>query len=139
MEFSDIGAHCHYDLCQQQTYLPFNCDSCQYKFCKLHRAQKSHECPNLSQEIHEAKEIEKQKIKQNKKTKVNKPIHKCNYKKCKKREWIEFECNKCNLSYCLKHRAWDSHKCDTIIKTEMYIKKLLAKQNDINCSQQIIK
>eukprot|EP01084_Bolivina_argentea_P131212 231629_1 len=86
MEFADIGAHCHYDLCQQQTYLPFNCDSCQHKFCKLHRAQKSHECPNLSKEINEAKQIEKQKIKQNKKTGVNKPIHKCDYKKCKKRE-----------------------------------------------------
>merc|ERR1712032_475060 len=53
-----------------------------------------------------------EKIKANKASKINQPTFKCQHKKCKKREWIKIECNKCLKSFCLRHRAPDSHKCD---------------------------
>ena len=114
-KYIDIGAHCHYDLCRQQTYLPFQCDSCKHKFCKHHRTQESHECINLEKELKEQEEIEKAKISKNKKIQINKPQHnggyKCHYKKCKKYEWINIECNKCLKTFCLSHRSPDDHKC----------------------------
>ena len=115
MEFSDIGAHCHYDLCKQHTYLPFECESCKHKYCKHHRTQKSHQCLKLKKEINEEKQSDINKINKNKTSKINNPKfnggYKCNYKKCKKYEWVEFECNKCHKSFCLRHRSPDDHKC----------------------------
>merc|ERR1711933_214998 len=145
MEFSDVGAHCHFDLCGQQTFLPFKCESCKHRFCKHHRSQKSHQCPHLKKEETEAKEIEKKKILTNKKNEINKPIYKCNYKKCKKREWVNFECNKCNESFCLKHRSPDAHKCgghqDKKSKLrkqrEAFITNLLSNQNNKSCGKEI--
>eukprot|EP01083_Nonionella_stella_P096505 271343_1 len=139
MEFSDVGAHCAYDLCGQQTFLPFDCESCKRKFCKIHRVQQSHECPHLSQEIKEAKRIEKAKIKANKKKKINEPIHKCHYKKCKRSEWIKIECAGCNNSFCLKHRSPDAHKCDKDkLKTLRQQRQSLINKH-LTCSQQMMK
>ena len=98
-----------------QTYLPFECESCSHKFCKHHRTQESHQCIHLEKEQKEQNEIEKAKISKNKKSKINNPKHnggyKCSYRKCKKYEWINIECNKCSKSFCLNHRSPDDHKC----------------------------
>merc|ERR1719334_993443 len=51
------------------------------------------------------------KIKKNQSSKVNVPTFKCEHRKCRKREWVPFECNRCSKSFCLKHRSPDAHKC----------------------------
>ena len=111
MEFADVGAHCAYDLCGQQTFLPFECESCNRKFCKLHFEQEAHRCIHLADEEAEAKQKELAQVERNKKSKINKPIYKCHRRKCKKKEWIKIECNKCRRTFCLKHRSPDDHKC----------------------------
>ena len=130
-------------LCRQQTYLPFECESCGHKYCKHHFHQIDHECVNLAKEREAAKQANIDKIKANKKSKVNKPTYKCTHKKCKKREWIKIECKECLKSFCLKHRAPDAHKCDgdkcrTIReKRDKFIKKVLAKETKQSCAKQM--
>mmetsp|Transcript_47949 Transcript_47949/g.79529 ORF Transcript_47949/g.79529 Transcript_47949/m.79529 type:complete len:164 (-) Transcript_47949:91-582(-) len=118
MEFSDVGDHCHYVLCRQQTFLPFECDSCHYKFCKHHFSMEQHECPNLQKETMMAKQLQHEKIKQNKQSGVNRATCRCQFKKCKKKQWINIECNHCAKSFCLAHRNPDDHKCDYIKATK---------------------
>merc|ERR1711920_569923 len=90
-----------------------------------------------------AKEANNEKIKANKKSKMNKPTYKCNHKKCKKREWIKVECNKCLKSFCLKHRSPDAHKCDgNKAKTirehrDQFLKKVMANQPKQSCAEQM--
>ena len=48
MEFADLGAHCAYDLCKQQTFTPFHCEACDQQYCRHHRTMPTHECPALS-------------------------------------------------------------------------------------------
>merc|ERR1712038_1723206 len=93
------------------SFLPFECESCHHKFCKLRFEQEEHRCVKLAAENAESKEQELAKIARNKKSKVNRPIYKCHRRKCKKREWIKIECNRCHHTYCLKHRSPDDHVC----------------------------
>ena len=111
MEFAHVGAHCAYDLCGQQTFLPFDCESCHRPFCALHCDQESHQCLHLEAEKAKAKALEVAKIEENKKSKINRPIYKCHRRKCRKREWIKIECNRCLRTFCLKHRSPDDHVC----------------------------
>ena len=111
MEFADVGAHCYYDLCGQQTFLPFECESCHHQFCKLHFQQDAHRCVHLAAEEAESKQKEMAQIARNKKSKINRPTHKCHRRKCRKREWIKIECNRCLRTFCLKHRSPDDHDC----------------------------
>jgi len=134
MEFADLGAHCHFELCRQQTYTPFTCHLCNYKYCEFHRTAKSHECPQLKIEEQKEKDLQKQI----KKTKTEKPF-KCDFKGCKRTEWVSMECKDCHYNYCLLHRAYDDHKCNEIKsknsvnnKRESFLQKLLFKSNNNN-------
>src|ERR1700761_965141 len=40
-----IGAHCHYEYCNQLDFLPFRCESCKHTYCLDHRTETSHTCP----------------------------------------------------------------------------------------------
>ena len=51
MEFSNVGANCHYELCKQQTFVPLECYLCKNKFCKVHKSPKDHQCKNLEKDL----------------------------------------------------------------------------------------
>eukprot|EP01084_Bolivina_argentea_P118827 210777_1 len=101
MEFSDIGNHCHFDLCRQTTFLPQQCACCNHQFCKLHISTKIHKC-NDNYQIKQQKQISK-----NTKSKLKK----CGYK-CDKYQPILINCNRCNKSFCSYHRYSDDHMCN---------------------------
>jgi len=99
MEFADLGAHCQYDLCRQQTYTPFYCDDCSKPYCQHHRTAIAHECISLKKQLlHQNNEYE---MKEQSKTldpshlpdKVRLP-NKCQRKGCKKSNM-----NWCNAKY----------------------------------------
>eukprot|EP01084_Bolivina_argentea_P191538 329022_1 len=118
MEFSDIGCHCHYDLCKQHTFLPLACYKCNHSFCKHHINTSEHQCDkqvNLQSEELELKQCNNtpKHTKSNKKKIIT---YKCNYNGCKKQELIKIKCNLCRLSFCLTHRFGDNHNCTGPIK-----------------------
>merc|ERR1712154_660034 len=96
MEFEDVGAYCHYDLCGQHTYLPFKCNGCNHEFCKLHINFQSHECPHQTQYIKQSE------------TKINQDetltYNTCAYSKCDKQTPITILCKQCNQLFCINHR-----------------------------------
>lgn len=49
MEFSDIGAHCELEGCNQKDFLPFECEYCHKKFCLEHRLVAKHNCEKLNE------------------------------------------------------------------------------------------
>ena len=115
MEFTNIGAHCHYDLCGTQTYLPLECRYCNHQFCESHIDENNHECQqnidNCLQETQIKECEEKFKQLELKQKKIHHG-HKCNYKSCKKYEFVPIVCKRCKLSFCVNHRLDDDHNCD---------------------------
>lgn len=103
MEFANLGAHCEYSLCGQQTYLPFTCQGCSHKFCTEHAKALDHKCPSSHKE--QPKPVIKP-IKSKKKEK------KCRRRGCKKLSCIQ--CENCFKRYCMFHRHSDDHKCTPI-------------------------
>eukprot|EP01084_Bolivina_argentea_P271908 462799_1 len=118
MEFSDVGCHCHFDLCRQHTFLPLQCGGCNYKFCKKHINKTDHQCTQI-------KELASKQIKSNKKN----ITYKCTYNGCKKKELIDIKCKQCKLTFCLSHRFSDSHDCTGPIKKDKKPKKQDKNQN----------
>ena len=98
--YTDLGAHCAYDLCKQQTFTPFECKYCSNKFCKLHVNSEDHEC----------KKEPKDKVDPMKLTKRKKL--KCKVKGCKTKIGLMLiKCPKCNGGFCANHRHCDLHSC----------------------------
>ena len=114
MEFADVGVHCFYDLCGQQSFLPFECQSCHHSFCKLHAKPEAHLCTHsgIQKAGSEHKEIEQ--IERGGKSEIT--MHECHHAKCAKREFIKIECNQCLQTFCLKHRFPDNHDCKAPVK-----------------------
>lgn len=110
MEFADLGTHCFFDLCGQQTFLPLECRCCSRLFCKLHVDEESHHCTQFAIKEAASKREVKANIKRIKKSKINIPIYKCHRRKCKKMEWIKIQCKQCLLTFCIKHRFHDLHQ-----------------------------
>lgn len=40
-------------------------------------------------------------------------LNSCSFQNCKKRELVPFSCSQCKLNFCLKHRHFDIHNCNT--------------------------
>lgn len=93
MEFDNLGAHCY--TCKRQDYLPWECDTCKQKFCKLHI--KNHTCL---------------KTKSNKKKKKSKSKRlKCHLCKKKNDPVLSMNCKQCHNIFCIKHRHPEVHNC----------------------------
>ena len=44
MEFAHVGAHCFFENCKQQDFLPFECEFCHDIHCASHRRPDDHKC-----------------------------------------------------------------------------------------------
>ncbi|KAK4554480.1 hypothetical protein LTR86_008334 [Recurvomyces mirabilis] len=122
-EVEAIGARCQMPFCRQLDFLPFKCESCKGKFCLDHRTESSHECTHKgewarrraqSQQIPPSQAYtpspkpnilshEQQCADPSCKTLINTPLV------------TGVHCEKCNRSYCLKHRLTYEHHCDNLI------------------------
>ena len=125
MEYSDVGAHCYYDLCRQHTYLPFECRYCKHQFCKNHIQSTQHECPNASNidlniepppnpiQIANAKNTNTLHHNNNNGNIESHGLsfYKCSYSQCNKQSPISILCKDCNQLFCIKHRYPDDHHC----------------------------
>eukprot|EP01084_Bolivina_argentea_P161850 281691_1 len=98
-EFADLGAHCYYDLCKQQSFLPFDCDYCKKTFCEHHRIPKDHQCKHIPKQQNYVKKFKKKKK------------FKCKVKGCKAKTLMLLKCAKCNGGFCTNHRHCDLHNC----------------------------
>ena len=118
MEFDHLGARCH--TCNRQDYLPWDCDICQKKFCKLHI--KNHTC------------VKKKIIKPSKK-KIRRKMIKC--KLCKKKiaPLLSINCSYCYNQYCIPHRQPEIHNCSGLTKNKFIPinPKHVKKKNCFNC------
>ncbi|KAM0715078.1 hypothetical protein Q7P37_009543 [Cladosporium fusiforme] len=116
-----IGAHCQMPYCRQLDLLPFRCESCKGKFCLDHRTETAHECSK-------AGEWAKNRAAANQGPKSNVPVsakpniltheQQCADPGCKTLINTPLvtgvHCDKCNRSYCLKHRFTYEHNCDNL-------------------------
>ncbi|ESO10533.1 hypothetical protein HELRODRAFT_124735, partial [Helobdella robusta] len=137
MELPNLGKNCSFWQCNKLDFLPVKCDACQNIFCKDHYSYVHHSCPNrhlrdnqipmcplcskavpvkfekgetadqvVGRHIDndcqsDAAEMKRKKVYNNR----------CNVKGCKQKEMIKFECYKCQLNFCLKHRLDIDHSC----------------------------
>ena len=103
----DIGSHCYFDICRQLTFLPFTCEDCGHKFCKLHFKNEQHDCKCVKEDKNIVHNIKKKKLKKL-----------CSYSKCKKRIKKELlvQCGYCHELFCIYHRFQDSHNCNPTLK-----------------------
>eukprot|EP01083_Nonionella_stella_P288667 982292_1 len=116
-EFADLGAHCYYDLCKQQSFLPFDCDYCKKTFCQHHRNPKDHECNKIPKNNIKGKKLKKRKK------------FKCKVKGCKTKTLLLIKCAKCNGGFCTEHRHCDLHNCPKDVTEN--------KDNDNNIDEEI--
>jgi hypothetical protein len=101
MEFSSLGKHCSYDICNQQDYLPFKCTGCSNFYCLDHKEFDKHQCINKPKDkVLSDEDIKKRKVKF---------PYKCSV--CPKRDVQEFMCDRCKRNMCIKHRLWFDHDC----------------------------
>lgn len=115
-EVEAIGAQCQMTFCRQLDFLPFKCESCKGSYCLDHRSESAHQCPKagewarrrqLSQAAAGYKPTSKPSILTHEqqcaeascKTLINTPLV------------TGVQCDKCNRSYCLKHRFGYDHDC----------------------------
>ncbi|OQR90874.1 hypothetical protein THRCLA_09176 [Thraustotheca clavata] len=131
----DIGKHCSKPGCNQQDFLPFECDCCHGVFCLEHRTYEDHECVhagakdsraitcplcrgtipltgnmdvNIVWENHARNDCKPEKYQENKKAKVR-----CAAETC--REILTASnsvvCSTCHKKVCLRHRFETDHQC----------------------------
>ncbi|KAI6843491.1 AN1 zinc finger protein [Hortaea werneckii] len=111
-----IGAHCQHPYCHQLDFLPFKCDSCKGTYCLDHRSETAHQCPKAGEWARRRAQLEnhssgpstprpniltheKQCAEPSCKTLIDTPLV------------TGVHCDKCNRSYCLKHRFTNDHNC----------------------------
>ncbi|KAK4548210.1 hypothetical protein LTR36_010079 [Oleoguttula mirabilis] len=114
-----IGAHCQMTFCHQLDFLPFRCDSCKGKFCLDHRTETAHQCPKAGEWAR--RRVQAQQTSSNRAyTPTPKPSiltheQQCSDPACKTLINTPLvtgvHCDKCNRSYCLKHRLTYEHNC----------------------------
>jgi len=128
------GKHCHYGLCRQFTFLPYNCTHCSHPFCKDHFQPASHECkhmpkanlvpvcPKCDKALRKPKNktfIELLQIHQDSGCKkyLRDKKKRCNAKRCKKPQ--RFSCADCGKGFCTGHRWGDLHNCKPVVDIQM--------------------
>jgi len=115
-----IGAHCQMPYCHQLDFLPFRCESCHSTYCLDHRSETAHHCPKAGEW---ARNRRLQTIGQSTGTTSAKPTlatgTQCYETKCKTfvntTQSVGVRCDKCNRTYCLKHRMPEDHDCKNVI------------------------
>lgn len=138
--FSDEGRHCSEDYCGQKDFLPFTCSRCEKVFCITHYPPASHSCSNIDAfdrralicpiclqvvpyqnqasdaaweehvttpgncrpELYEKRKAEQQA------THNICPVPSC---KQKLTAVSRYECRKCKVTVCMKHRFPEDHSC----------------------------
>ena len=128
MEFPELGETCQVKSCGRLDFLPVKCYACHKKFCNDHWQYDTHQCtgkhtkdvqvpvcPLCDRPVPTAKgvspdttvsaHIDRDCQSDPAVAKRNKVyINRCSVKKCKQKEMIKIECDKCRQTYCLKHR-----------------------------------
>mmetsp|Transcript_81084 Transcript_81084/g.215275 ORF Transcript_81084/g.215275 Transcript_81084/m.215275 type:complete len:236 (-) Transcript_81084:146-853(-) len=135
MELEVAGAaHCSVPHCHQLDFLPFKCDACSAVFCKDHFAYAKHSCPragkgsvqvllcplckeairiqadedpNITWERHFTSTC-RQAAPQ------RKGPPRCPVPGCKEQMGLSnrFECQRCGLTVCMRHRMQEDHPCN---------------------------
>ncbi|KAK5107995.1 hypothetical protein LTR62_008889 [Meristemomyces frigidus] len=117
-----IGARCQMLYCRQLDFLPFKCESCKGKYCLDHRSETAHECKNAGAWARRRAQAQQTDI-----TRAYTPSPKptllnheqqCADPSCKTLIntplVLGIQCDKCNRSYCLKHRFTNQHNCEKL-------------------------
>ena len=135
----DVGSHCAMQGCHQLDFLPFKCDSCQKKFCEIHRQYKSHDCsgesakdvtsldcPICGKSIRFTRDVSadlrwEQHYSDDcsrKPAAVPKPPEKCPAAMCRAVLGVSnaMSCSKCGVRVCISHRMPEDHACGIIPK-----------------------
>lgn len=92
MEFHTLGEHCQFENCNQIDFLPLQC-KCGKVLCREHFME---HCLSSTCEL--APKPEEAKLRTDDK------IFRCSEKSCKKGNFHEMLCTKCNKHYCIDHR-----------------------------------
>ncbi|KAF1983294.1 hypothetical protein K402DRAFT_338600 [Aulographum hederae CBS 113979] len=116
-----IGSHCQMAFCGQLDFLPFRCDSCRGTYCLDHRSETAHACKHAGEWARRRNNLSASAASSGPSTpKPNIRNHdkQCSSPECK--TLIDtaltpgIHCQRCNRSYCLKHRMEEEHKCATL-------------------------
>ena len=144
MEFDHVGAHCDFEGCNQQDFLPFVCDTCHKSLCLMHRSYVSHncigatakdmtsiDCPICGKSVKFDKSQDVNVIwddhyinhctqQPHKKAGVDIPPARCFAQGCRTvlGPSNTFTCSKCHQMVCLAHRIADDHNCVGPIRKE---------------------
>nr|OQO18435.1 hypothetical protein B0A51_15589 [Rachicladosporium sp. CCFEE 5018] len=110
-----IGSHCQMTFCHQLDFLPFRCESCRGKFCLDHRTESAHSCPQAGAWARRRAAQQQNASPLPPKPSILTHEKQCSSPSCK--TLIDtplvtgVHCEKCNRSYCLKHRFTYDHDC----------------------------
>jgi predicted nucleic acid binding AN1-type Zn finger protein len=140
-----LGSNCTKKFCPEQNdFLTLKCVFCKRQFCQKHsratnsETEQGHLCPNFpkdvyavlcplcNQVVHNAQinpdEAVNAHIQKGCPT-TSKPVYEnsCHFVNCTKREIVAIKCRFCNLTFCIKHRLEQDHKCSP--------SKMMAKTN----------
>jgi len=136
MELPHIGKHCA--ECNLLDMLPITCKACNKVFCKEHFEYSKHSCTKVGQLDKRVPvcplcnkpvpilpgqtpdEVVSRHIASGCNTKSTKTAFRCSFGKCKKKEWIEVKCEKCQMNFCLLHRHPQDHNCTGKKQTTSY-------------------
>ena len=114
-----IGAHCHYEYCNQLDFLPFRCESCKETYCLDHRTESAHACPKPGawSAARRSTTLRSTTSPGSQKPTVATGTQ-CSHPQCKTlintHTSVGVQCPTCNRSYCLKHRLKEDHSCSTL-------------------------
>jgi hypothetical protein len=118
-------------------YVIPTCDICKktiefsrHKDLDLCLAEHLQECLNLNQRDRVPKNTYKSGTNSASSTAVGPQHKKCSFKNCKSKEVFRFQCDRCIMTYCNKHRLPEIHSCDEVL--EGMRSKMLAQ----TCSRQ---
>ncbi|KAF2159330.1 hypothetical protein M409DRAFT_30206 [Zasmidium cellare ATCC 36951] len=113
-----IGAHCQMTFCRQLDFLPFRCESCKGKFCLDHRSETAHQCPKAGEWARKRADANRgpaSRYTPSPKPSILTHEQQCSEPSCKTLINTPLvtgvQCDKCNYSYCLKHRFTNDHNC----------------------------
>lgn len=138
MDTLDKGKHCSEEYCHQLDYLPMTCKACSKVFCADHFKYEAHNCElakTLDYKIpvcevcEEAIEFKRDKdldlclaehmenCQLYDKSKRIKAKKYCHFKSCRTKEGFRFECERCQVTFCVKHRMPEVHMCSSLARS----------------------
>jgi len=128
------AAHCSAPGCGQLDFLPFNCDACGRTFCKDHIAHAQHSCPRAQKTSAQVVlcPICNQSIRIlpgedpnvtwdrhfnstcTRRVPAKKGPSRCPVQGCREQVGLSnrYECQRCGMTVCLRHRMEEDHPCD---------------------------